>query len=181
MSRRSEALTVASAREVIPLRERKQDIALWLFFFVNLTFVTYQVDLEQLVIRDPDHFMYPVWPRPFVIDALHGYFKRYDPLLYARPVWYVTIVWIDQLVYGPFYAAALYAFWQGKEWIRNWAIIWSAVMLATVTIILGEELAGPFASDHAALVVATNAGWLLVPIVVLRRMWREHPFTRPPT
>ena len=108
-------------------------------------------------------------------------FREYDPLLYERPVWYTTIVVIDQIVYGPFYIAALYAFWKGKEWIRNWSIIWASVMLATVTVILGEEIAGPFASDHLPLVLATNAGWLIVPVWVLIRMWREHPFTRPVT
>jgi hypothetical protein len=58
-------------------------------------------------------------------------------------------------------------------------MIWAAVMLTTVTIILGEEIAGPFATDHLPLVLATNAGWLIVPIWVIVRMWREHPFTRP--
>lgn len=172
---------VATAREVIPFRERKQDIALWIFFLVNVIFVTYQADIEQLVIRDPDNFTYPIWPPAYMIDFLHWYFENYDPLLYERPVWYTTIVCIDQVVYGPFYIAALYAFWKGKEWIRNWSIIWASVMLTTVTIILGEEIAGPFASDHLPLVLATNAGWLIVPVWVVIRMWREHPFTRPIT
>ena len=48
-------------------------------------------------------------------------------------------------------------------------------MLATVTVILGEEIAGPFATDHLPLVLATNAGWLIVPVWVVIRMWREHP------
>ena len=113
----------AAAREVIPFRERKQDIALWIFFLVNVIFVTYQADIEQLVIRDPDNFTYPIWPPAYMIDFLHWYFENYDPLLYERPVWYTTIVCIDQVVYGPFYIAALYAFWKGKEWIRNWSII----------------------------------------------------------
>jgi hypothetical protein len=164
MSSISEAPPIAAAREVIPFRERKQDIALWIFFLVNVTFMTYQADIEQLVIRDPANFTYPIWPLPYMVDFLHWYFQNYDPLLYERPV---------------FYIAALYAFAKGKEWIRNWSIIWAAVMLATVTVILGEEIAGPFASDHLALVLATNAGWLIVPIWVLIRMWREHPFTRP--
>ena len=181
MSSTSEAPPVAVAREVIPFRERKGDIVLWIFFLVNVTFVTYQADIEQLVIRDPDNFTYPIWPPAYMIDFLHWYFANYDPLLYERPVWYTTIVVIDQVVYGPFYIAALYAFWKGKEWIRNWSIIWASVMLATVTVILGEEIAGPYASDHLPLVFATNAGWLIVPIWVLIRMWREHPFTRPVT
>ena len=181
MTNTSEASPIAVEREVIPFRERKGDIVLWMFFLVNVIFVTYQADIEQLVIRDPDNFTYPIWPPAYMIDFLHWYFANYDPLLYERPVWYTTIVIIDQVVYGPFYIAALYAFWKGKEWIRNWSIIWASVMLATVTIILGEEIAGPFASDHLPLVFATNAGWLIVPVWVLIRMWREHPFTRPVT
>ena len=81
-----------SAREVIPFRERKQDIVLWIFFLVNVIFVTYQADIEQLVIRDPDNFTYPIWPPAYMIDFLHWYFEKYDPLLYERPVWYTTIV-----------------------------------------------------------------------------------------
>ena len=179
MSSLSEAAPVTVTREVIPFRERRGDIVLWIFFLVNVIFVTYQADIEQLVIRDPDNFTYPIWPPAYMIDFLHWYFEKYDPLLYERPVWYTTIVVIDQVVYGPFYIGALYAYWKGKEWIRNWSIIWASVMLATVTVILGEEIAGPFASDHLPLVLATNAGWLIVPIWVLIRMWREHPITRP--
>ena len=92
MPNTSEAPPVAVAREVIPFRERKQDIALWIFFLVNVIFVTYQADIEQLVIRDPDNFTYPIWPPAYMIDFLHWYFEKYDPLLYERPVWYTTIV-----------------------------------------------------------------------------------------
>jgi hypothetical protein len=59
MGSTSEAPPVAVAREVIPFRERKGDIVLWIFFLVNVLFVTYQADIEQLVIRDPDNFTYP--------------------------------------------------------------------------------------------------------------------------
>ena len=51
-------------REVIPLRERKVDWILLFFYTLNLTFITYIVDLEQLVIADPHAFDYPVWPPP---------------------------------------------------------------------------------------------------------------------
>ncbi len=85
MSSLSEAAPVTVAREVIPFRERKGDIVLWIFFLVNVIFVTYQADIEQLVIRDPDNFTYPIWPPAYMIDFLHWYFEKYDPLLYERP------------------------------------------------------------------------------------------------
>ena len=165
-------------REVIPINERKQDWILWAFFLVNLTVVTYQADIEQLVIKDPGNFEYPIWPLPFVIDFMHWWSANFDPLLYARPTWYQMMVWVDQLFYGPFYAFALYAFWKGKEWIRNWCFIWAAAMLMTVIIILGEELMGPHATDHPLLIIVANAGWIIFPVWLMVRMWRDHPFTR---
>ena len=49
-------------RQPIPLRQRPLDIAILVFFLVNLLFITYVVDLEQLVIANPAHFTYPIWP-----------------------------------------------------------------------------------------------------------------------
>jgi hypothetical protein len=53
-------------------------------------------------------------------------------------------------------------------------------MMTVVTIILGEELAGPHASPHPAVVLLLNAPWLLVPLHIIFRMWSGmHPFTAP--
>lgn len=170
---------MSEAREVIPFRERRLDMVIWGFFLINLVIVTYLADIEQLTVKDPDNFDYPIWPPRFVVDWMHDYTRVHDPLIYARPVWYQTTVWIDQLFYGPFYAAALYAFWKGKEWIRNWSFIWASLMLGVVSIILHEEWRGEYATDDLGLVIVTNLGWVLFPIVVLIRMWGPHPFTRP--
>ena len=43
-----------------PLARRKYDLVFLAFFFLNLSFITYIVDLEQLVIADPHQ--YPAWP-----------------------------------------------------------------------------------------------------------------------
>ena len=45
-----------------PLRERKVDLIFIGFLALNAFFITYIVDLEQLVVADPAHFEYPVWP-----------------------------------------------------------------------------------------------------------------------
>ena len=165
-------------RETIPLRERKFDIVLWIFFFINVTFISYQVDIEQLVIEDPDDFEYPVWPLPVVVDLIHWWGNSFDPALMARPVWYQMTIWIDQIFFGPFYLAALYAFWRGREWIRNWCFLWAASIMTNVTIILGEEAWGQHATDHFPIVAFANAWWFAIPLVVIVRMWGPHPFTR---
>jgi hypothetical protein len=165
-------------REVIPLRERKIDWVVLGFFFVNLTFISYQVDTEQLVIKDPEHFEYPVWPLPFIVDAVHWWGRSFDPALMARPMWFKMTIWIDQIFFGPFYAFALYAFARGREWIRVPSFLWAATLMTNVTIIMGEEFWGEYATDHRAMVAFANASWFLFPALVIWRMWSEHPFTR---
>ena len=162
-----------------PLSERKIDWVLLGFCFINLTFITYIVDLEQLVIDDPTRFDYPLWPPHKLVDLVHWWGRTFDPVLLARPVWWKATIWIDALLFGPFYAAALYAYTKGKEWIRLPSILWAAVMMTNVTIIMSEEYFGPHATPARGMVTFANAPWFLFPILVIWRMRHEHPFARP--
>jgi hypothetical protein len=164
-------------RQPIPLARRPLDIAWLAFFVVNLTFITYIVDVEQLVIADPAHFDYPLWPPHALVDLVHWWGRTYDPVLLARPPWWKATIWIDSLFFGPFYAVAIYAFARGRDWIRLPSIIWASVMMTNVIIILSEELWGPHATPARGMVLAANAPWLLIPVFVIARMWREHPFS----
>jgi hypothetical protein len=167
-------------RVPIPLSKRPFDVACVVFFLINLTFITYIVDLEQLVIADPHHFQYPIWPPKPLVDMVHAYGDAFDPLQNARPVWWKATIWIDAVLFGPFYAAALYAYVKAKDWIRMPAVIWSSVMMTNVTIIMFEEFAGPHASPRIAIVTLLNAPWFLFPVGVIARMYKnEHPFTAP--
>jgi hypothetical protein len=163
--------------QTIPLSERRFDFAFILFFLVNLGFVTYVVDLEQLVIADPLRFTYPLWPPRPLVDLVHWWGRTYDPALMARePFWRATI-WLDVLGFGPFYAFAVYAFVKGRNWIRIPAFVWAGIMFANVTIILFEELVGAHASPRPGVIVAANLPWLVMPwLVVARLARRERPF-----
>lgn len=166
-------------REVIPLSQRKHDIVLLIFFSINILFITPQVDLEQLVIKDAYNFEYPVWPLPPVIDAVHWWGETFDPALMARPMWFKMTIWIDLIFFGPFYLCAIYAYTRGREWIRIPSVIYASVMMTNVTIILGEEFAGAYPAPNFGIVLLANAAWFLVPVFILIRMWNdEHPFTR---
>ncbi len=159
----------------VPLRQRRGDWVLLGFFWLNLLLITYTFDLEQVIVADVSRFSYPLWPPAFVVDLAHWWGRRFDPLLLARPVWWKATIWIDLLFFGPFYAAAIYAFTRGREWIRLPAILWAAVMMTNVTIILSEEAFGPFASPALAAVVAANASWLVFPVLVIVRVTRRPP------
>ncbi len=166
-------------RQPVPLSQRRGDIVLLVFFLVNLLFITYLVDLEQLVIPDTAHFTYPIWPPAPAVDLMHHWGNMFDPLLMARPAWWKMTIWIDALAFGPFYAVAIFAFIKGKEWIRIPSIIYSSVMLTNVTIILGDEYAGIHKAPNFLVVFLENLPWLLFPLYIIYRMWRyPHPFSR---
>jgi hypothetical protein len=163
----------------IPLARRPLDVALVAFFAVNLCFTTYVVSLEQIAIADPSHFTAPPWPPAPLLALVHWWERSYDPLLLARPAWYRATIWLDVLAFGPFYVAALYAFIRGREWIRIPAVIWASMLFTNVFIILFDELKGVHATPAPAVVVAANAPWLLVPLVVIWRVARSpRVFTR---
>ncbi len=163
----------------IPLKQRPLDIAFIGFFIINFIFVTYMIDVEQLVISNPDDFEYPLWPPQWMVDLVHWYGRTFDPVLIARPAWWRATIWIDSIFFGPFYAVAIYAFWKGKNWIRFGSIIWASVMLTNVTIILFEEVNGIHASPELGRVFLANAAWLTFPVLVLYRMWKSvYPFSK---
>ncbi len=166
-------------RETIPLLKRPVDIPILAFFLVNILFITYIVDLEQLVIDDPASFQYPIWPLPFMVDLVHWWGNNFDPVLIARPAWWRVTIWLDAILFGPFYVVAIYAYIRGREWIRVPSFLYSAMLLTNVCVILGEEFFGTHATPRPGLVLLVNLPWLLFPIYITARMWIwPRPFTR---
>ena len=163
----------------VPLGRRRYDLRFVAFFLVNLGFITYIVDLEQLVIADPAHFTYPAWPPSALVDLIHWWGRHYDPLLMARPAFWRMTIWIDVVYFGPFYLAAIIAFLRGGNWIRVPALVWSGMMISNVLILLMEERYGHWATPHFGMVLGANLPWLLLPFAVIWRMRRHAPFSRP--
>lgn len=160
----------------LPLARRKRDIALIVYFAINFVFITYIANIEQLIIDDPRDFTYPIWPPRVFIDMNHEFALKHDPVLLAREAWFRSLIWIDALFFGPFYAAAVYAYARGREWIRLPSIMWASMMMSHVFTVLFEEMVGAHAAPDPMLVLATNAPWALVPPLVVWRMWRPNPF-----
>jgi hypothetical protein len=168
------------SRRPVPLARRPVDVVFTAFFAVNLGFVTYLFDLEQLVVPDPARVGYPPWPPAPVVDLVNWWGRTFDPLLQARPAFYRMTLWIDVLFFGPFYLAALYAFIRGRDWIRPAAFVWAGAMAAIVAVILMDERYGIHASPRFGMVLAANLPWLLLPLAVIVRLARSaHPFTEP--
>jgi hypothetical protein len=165
-------------RKPIPLSRRPWDIAFLVFFLVNLCFITYIVDLEQLIIANPAHFTYPLWPPAPLVDLVHNYARAHDPLVLARPPWWKMTIWFDALFFGPFYAFSIYAYIRGRDWIRIPSLLYGASIITIVCIILSEEQGGPHAAPNFPFVLLLNLPWLIFPALIVLRMARaEHPFT----
>ncbi|PNY82634.1 EXPERA domain-containing protein [Deinococcus koreensis] len=160
------------------LRTRPTDVVLLLFFVLNLGFITYVVDLEQLVIADPERFQPPLWPPAPLVELIHWYGRAADPLLMARPPFWRATIWMDNLLFGPFYVAAIVAFVRQAEWIRVPSLVYAGMLLANVNCILFEELQGLHRTPQPALVLALNAPWVLVPLYLIWRMSRPVVFPR---
>ena len=167
-------------REVIPLSQRPADWFLLLFFFVALFYISFVMDMEQLMIPDVSNFVYPIWPPKFLVDHVHWFGNTFDPLQIARPAWWRACIWHEMIVGIPFYFFAIYAFIRGREWIRVPALLYSAGLITVVFIILYAEKYGDHPSPNFPLTFAFNIPWLLAPSYMIYRMWRyPHPFTRP--
>lgn len=161
------------------LAQRKIDWLFIGFFLVNLLFVTYIVDVEPLTIADPTpgKFTYPAWPPAPFVDLMHWWGRNFDPALMARQPWWRATMWIDVLLFGPYYAVALYAFVKGRDFIRIPSIMWASVMLTNVTVVLFEELLGPYATPARGIVLMANLPWLSFPLLMFWRMRRARPFS----
>jgi hypothetical protein len=170
---------IGQLRRPVPLARRRADWILLAFFAVNLGFITYFIDIEQLTIANAHHFQYPLWPPKAIVNLVHTYGQKYDPLLMARPAFWKMTIWIDVLWNGPFYVAAIYAIARGRDWIRVPALVWSGSMSAVVLIILAEEHSGMYRTPHFGFVLLLNLPWLALPIGTIVRMAHEHPFTEP--
>jgi len=176
-----------SMRTAIPIKERDvarkvMDIIILVFFFINIIFICYLFDIEQLVVSGADHQfitdngfdayvaagMAPIWPPKFIIRLNH-FVGQFDGALMERPAWWRATIWIDVLLFGPFYIVGIVAFIRGKNWIRIPSIMWATMMLTNVTIIFFVEFVEYATPDWWKIVLA-NLLWILVPILMLVRM-----------
>jgi hypothetical protein len=156
------------------------DLLPLVFFAANVFYTIPFIDLEQVLLADPSERATAVWPPEGAIDRVHGYGERYDPLVMARPLWYrATLAW-QVVLFWPFYAAALWAFARGRDWIRRPGLVWAGSQVTIVMLPTVHQLIGPLATEHPEVVLTLYLPWIVVPIVVLARLWRsEHPFTEP--
>jgi EXPERA (EXPanded EBP superfamily) len=187
----SKAASPGNSR-VLPLLQRPFDLFLVVFFAANLVFVTYSIDFEQIVVkftykngtipdfhqegvlaRDMYTFDPPLWPRGAFLDLIHWYQFTFDPVIVARPPWWMATIVVDAAIFGPFYVFAIPRLVRGDRSVVAPTLMWAGLMLGMVLVILYEEFWGDFPTPHPQLVFLANFLWLVTPFLVLARFSQD--------
>lgn len=174
-------------RAPVPLSERRYD---W-FFIVMFTFfaaTSFCGDLVNFLFRpDPDshHFLARLVYRLYAQDA--------DPLLAANPRFLQAGAGVSTLVFGTFYVVLVYAFVRGRDWIRLPAAFYAGMVVEATFLVLVVGFAGDaplfkrvcgaaytgfdYTFTDVPKVLAFNVPYIVVPLLLVARMWRSHPFS----
>jgi hypothetical protein len=180
-------LTPPADRVVVPLRERKLDLFFVVAFscFIVTSIVTDSVNGLNGAL-DPDS-AYPV--ERFIYDS---YARLADPLLIVNPPQVRVSAWISAFVWLPMYALFIYGFVRGVDRIRPFGLVYGGALTHGMITYMSEGIFGRVATEgwadaslcpgcvepNTMYYLAANIAYLIVPALMIARMWKPHPFTR---
>jgi hypothetical protein len=99
-----------------------------------------------------------------------------DQFFLADHPWVRYATAVSGLVFGPFYLVMVYAFVRGANWIRTPALIYVGAMVhGTVEFMWWEYSVGPPPGNFLVF-WAFNAPYVIVPVLLGFRMWKQSPF-----
>eukprot|EP00762_Andalucia_godoyi_P002939 ANDGO_04078.mRNA.1 hypothetical protein EMIHUDRAFT_217878 len=119
------------------------------------------------------------WPPKIAAEGILFWCQLADPLLCKNPMWLRCAAAYSPILYGPFYLFAIYAFARRRNWIRVPALLWSAHLLNTLTLLTAEALYGEHPSPNMGIFAAAYGSYVLVPLYILIRMAAGPPFPYP--
>jgi hypothetical protein len=155
------------------------------FFLINFFFVSYLISVEPLTIPDVEVLKetgnYPLWPPKAFVQAEHKYWAaNFDNLVLARPVFYKTYMWMEVLLFGPFYLVASIAIIKKKDWIRMPCIIYSSFMICKIFVLMAEGTFGQWKSPVPLVYNLAHSVYILIPAWIIAHCWYyEKPFSDP--
>lgn len=166
----------ASTPTNLALRDRRIDI----FFAVVFSAFTITSIISDLLPTVGVDFSHP--SSNFFVNSNYWYAHDADPLFMNPPDWMRIVTGLSAFVYMPFYFVLVFALVKGKNWIQLPAVIY-ATMISTITgiIVYGVEFFGEadMRTGNPVKFLAFNLPYVLIPILLLIRMRKPLPFTRP--
>jgi hypothetical protein len=167
----------ATARPAdLPLSKRPIDIVFLVIFsaFIVTSIISDSVEglgLDQ--VKDSPNLL---------VQWNYWYASNFDPLYQSHPVWLRFISGTSAFVYVVFYVVLIIAIVRRWNWIQLPSVIYATMIIALTGIpIFGVEFFGSTAerTPDPAVFLAFNLPYIVVPLLLLIRMRRPLPFSRP--
>jgi hypothetical protein len=172
---------------VVPLRERKLDVffVVAFSFFIVTSIVTDAVNGLNGAL-DPES---PYVVERFIYDS---YARLADPLLIVNPPQVRVSAWISAFIWLPLYVVFVFAFVRGVDRVRPFGLVYGGALTHGMITYMSEGIFGRVATEgwadsalcpgcvepNTLYYLAANGAYLIVPALMIVRMWRPHPFTR---
>lgn len=157
--------------------------------FSMFALTSFLIDTANMVGRPDPHSRNPM------ARFVYGQMASIDPVLIANPrAVQISVGFVSALLFGVFYLVLIYAFVRGREWIRLPAVFFSGMIVMGTVLYLSVGLLGDaplfalacgpgsafdYKSPNGLKSVAANGLYPLVALLLVARMRRAHPFTRP--
>ena len=171
-----------------PIAERRGD---WFFvvafgFFATTSIITDAVNGLSGSLRPDSAYAIERW-------IYESYARVADPLLILNPPQVRVSAFISAFVWLPMYVLFVLAFLKGWNWVRPFGLVYGGALTHGMITYMSEGIFGQMArtgwatnpacidcvEPNTLYYLAANLPYLLVPALMIVRMWRTYPFGRP--
>jgi hypothetical protein len=165
----------ASARDertahVPPPPRRPLDVALSAFFAISIVYgFAFSLPEALGVTVSPDS----PWPP---LRSLYGWAVTQEPGHLAPTPTLIASLLFDGFVQSPFLLVLVYALLRARAWIRVPALVYCGAAIANMYFYFFATWFGAHPPPHPAIYWPLNLPWLIAPIVLAWRLWRDPPF-----
>eukprot|EP01098_Paradermamoeba_levis_P009028 TRINITY_DN3738_c0_g1_i1.p1 TRINITY_DN3738_c0_g1~~TRINITY_DN3738_c0_g1_i1.p1 ORF type:complete len:178 (-),score=41.83 TRINITY_DN3738_c0_g1_i1:107-640(-) len=150
------------------LFQRPLDLLFVIYFIIHIP-ITPFIDSQAVINRD--------WQPKLTFDAVDWYSTDLgDDLMRNSPPWYQSFIWCEIFFQWPFFFFAIYAFVQGRNWIRIPAIIYGSHVTTTLIPILAEIWFSRtphwqnLPTQKKAILTLIYSPFLLIPVLLTLKM-----------
>ena len=158
---------------------RESDFPAWDRFFV----VAFTVLLLVAWVYEPLFYIYCGWSglhanscTNSTVAGIWTAYARLDPVYLDMPLWMALMIGFDTFLLSPFYAYSIFAFATGRVDTRTYRAVGytvsGALIYAMVLYLTWEALQAGKYGTALIPVIAYNAPWGLVPLLLVVRLFR---------
>jgi hypothetical protein len=153
-----------------PWNRRSYDLALAGFFVLCI--------VNGLVLSLPEGLGVPVapdspWPP---LRALYGWAISQEPAHLAPPPVLIASCLFDGLFQAPVLCFVVWGLLRERPWVRRLSLVYAAAAVTNMYFYFFTTFTGPTPPPDLAVYLPFNLPWLILPLLLGIRMWREPAF-----